>query len=144
MFLANMFNRCCHLHCQLLRRRHTLAGMSLCSQILCSWHMQGNILHCALYKYTSSYCNQSCGYTWLPVAVLLELEASLVCTGVSPSLSFHSHSTGERSSANPFHCCIRRYTRRLWYFAAAEVGGGASGGAAGKLFCHSFSVGKPF
>ena len=39
-----------------------------------------------------------------------------------PSLTFQPHSSGFRELL-PFHCCTCKYTLRLWYLAAADVGG---------------------
>ena len=41
------------------------------------------------------------------------------------SHSFHHQSSGSKSTAPayPFHWCAWWYTHRLWYFAAADVGG---------------------
>ena len=47
-----------------------------------------------------------------------------VWRGTSPSsLSRHPHSVARRLHADLAHSWTRRYTHRLWYFAASEVGG---------------------
>lgn len=51
-------------------------------------------------------------------------RGSDVCNGTNPSLhSCHPQSLGLSSAVDPFHSWTWRYTRRLWFFAAAEVGG---------------------
>lgn len=47
-----------------------------------------------------------------------------VMTGTNnPSQDFHPHSSVDMVASTPFHCCAWKYTRKLWYVAAAEVGG---------------------
>ena len=43
-----------------------------------------------------------------------------VVTGTSiPSLSFHPHSSGKRSSPAPFHCCTWKYTQKTVKFSCS-------------------------
>ena len=53
-----------------------------------------------------------------------------------PLLNSQPQSTESSWLAFPFHSLICRNTRRLWYFAAADVGGRTSVSTNLELFCH--------
>ena len=53
----------------------------------------------------------------------------------SSSHSCHPQSLGWSSAADPFQSWTWRYTQRLWYFAAAEVGGNDC-----NSMCHVFEA----
>ena len=58
-----------------------------------------------------------------------------VCSGRHfPAIICHPHSSGVRSSPSPFQSITCLYTRRLWYFAAAAVGGKTCGWTCAVLF----------
>lgn len=47
-----------------------------------------------------------------------------VMTGTNnPSQDFHPHSSVDMVASTPFHCWTWKYTHKLWYVAAPEVGG---------------------
>ena len=58
-------------------------------------------------------------------------RARYVCSGTKPMSALshccHPHSVGRSPPADPFHYWTCRYTLRLWYIAAPDVGGSARG-----------------